>query len=217
MSNLQRLGGLAALVEAAAYIIGFALFFFVLDASSYVGPSRQVPFLVDNQLPITIGSLVIYVLFGCALVVLALALHERTKADAPLLAQFATAFGLIWAGMVIAGGMIFNIGMETVIALQPADPDQAATVWQAVGTVHEGLGGGIELVGGLWVLLISRAAMRTSVLPKALNYIGMLVGAAGVLTIIPGLDDLTEVFGLGQIIWFLWLGIVMLRTPMTVQ
>jgi hypothetical protein len=36
----------------------------------------------------------------------------------------------------------------------------------------------------------------------------------GILSIIPGLSDLSGVFGLDQMIWFAWLGIVLLRnTP----
>ena len=42
--------------------------------------------------------------------------------------------------------------------------------------------------------------------------LGALVGAVGILTIIPALNALVAVFGLGQIIWFVWLGTVLLRT-----
>jgi hypothetical protein len=37
------------------------------------------------------------------------------------------------------------------------------------------------------------------------------VGTVGIITIIPALNVLTGVFGLGQIIWFIWLGIAILR------
>jgi hypothetical protein len=74
------------------------------------------------------------------------------------------------------------------------------------------LGGAVELPGGLWLLLVSWAAWRGGELPKGLNYLGLLVGAAGVLTAVPTLGELGAVFGLGSIVWFLWLGIVLLRT-----
>ena len=48
--------------------------------------------------------------------------------------QAATAFGLIWAAVVFASGMVFNIGMETVIDLHGKDPAQAESVWQAVNS-----------------------------------------------------------------------------------
>ena len=70
------------------------------------------------------------------------------------------------------------------------------------------LGG--ELLGGLWVLLVSAAALRAGELPKALGWLGVAIGAAGVLSVVPALRDLAYGFGLLQIVWFVWLGIVML-------
>ena len=77
--------------------------------------------------------------------------------------------------------------------------------------MQEALGGGNEIVGGLWVLLLSWAALTSDKLPKLLNYLGVLIGLAGILTAVPTFGVLMDVFGLGQIVWFAWLGIVMLR------
>jgi hypothetical protein len=129
------------------------------------------------------------------------------------LAQAATAVGLTWAFVLVASGMIFNAGMGAVVGLHGTNPGQAVAAWQAIEPVAEGLGGsGGELLGGLWVLLVSVAAMRTRGLPKALNWLGLAIGAAGVLSVVPALKDLAYGFGSLQIVWFVWLGIVMLRT-----
>jgi hypothetical protein len=41
----------------------------------------------------------------------------------------------------------------------------------------------------------------------------MLVGAAGLFSSIPVIGVLgTVIFGLGKMLWFLWLGIIMLRS-----
>jgi hypothetical protein len=53
--------------------------------------------------------------------------------------------------------------------------------------------------------------LRAGQLPKALNWLGAMVGGAGLVTALPGLGELGAVFGLGLIVWFVWLGIVMLR------
>jgi hypothetical protein len=211
ISDLQKLGGISALIEAALYVTGFALFLTVLDPSGYEGHVQHVAFLADNQVASYIANLLIYVVFGVVLVVLVLALHARLKNGSPAIMQTATAFGLIWAGLVIASGMIANIGNSTVVGLFSENQDQAVSLWLAIITVQEALGGGNEIVGGLWVLLLSWAALRAGNLPKALNYIGALVGLAGILTVVPAFDVLMDVFGLGQIVWFAWLGIVMLR------
>lgn len=211
ISESQKLGGICALIEAALYVTGFALFLTVLDPSGYEGHVRKVEFLAQNQVAWYIANLLIYVVFGVVLVVLVLALHARLKNGSPAIVQTATAFGLIWAGLVIASGMIANIGNSTVLALFSENQDQAVSLWLAIVTVQEALGGGNEIVGGLWVLLLSWAALRAGELPKGLNYIGVLVGLAGILTAVPTLNVLMDVFGLGQIVWFAWLGIVMLR------
>jgi len=210
-SDLQKLGGIAALIEAALYITGFALFLTVLDPSGYEGHAQKIAFLTENQTTSYIANLLIYVVFGVMLVVLVLALHARLKNSSPAIMQTATAFGLIWAGLVIASGMIANIGNSTIVDLFSENQDQAVALWLAIITVQEALGGGNEIVGGLWVLLLSWAALRAGNLPKALNYIGLLVGLAGILTVVPAFDVLMDVFGLGQIVWFAWLGTVMLR------
>ncbi|MFO7537525.1 MAG: hypothetical protein R6X32_05640 [Chloroflexota bacterium] len=216
MNNLQKLGGVAALITAATFIAGFGLLFTLLVPAGYfaaeVDPLQNVAFLADNQAIMYIWYLIIYVIFGLFLVVLSLALHERLQAGSPALAQIATAFGLIWAGLVIASGMVANIGTGVVVDLYGHDPAQAASVWLAVNAVVVGLGGGNEIVGGVWLLLVSGAAWQARMLGNALNYLGMIVGTAGILTtVLPTLEALGAVFGLGSIVWFIWVGITMLK------
>ncbi len=76
--------------------------------------------------------------------------------------------------------------------------------------VVEGLGGGIEIVGGLWMFFLCADTVKSGGLPKGLSVLGLIIGAAGILTIYPA-DILTEIFGIGQIVWFIWLGTFMLR------
>ena len=81
----------------------------------------------------------------------------------------------------------------------------------------DGIGGGVEVLGGLWMLLISWVALKTGKLSKALNYIGLVIGLAGIITVVPALGELGGmIFGLGQIVWFLWVGIIMLRNSPSV-
>ena len=93
----------------------------------------------------------------------------------------------------------------------PTDPSHAGTVWLAISSVPQQLVGRIEIVGGIWILLISWTALRAGRLPRARNYLGVAVGVAGVLTVVPALDALVTVFELGLFVWFVWLGIVMFR------
>ena len=216
MTKLQKWGGMAALYEALAYIIGFVGFIAIVNVGGIADPLQKVAAIVENQGLLTALHLIVYVAWGATLVVLTLALHERLDGKRSALARTATAFGLIWAVLVIASGMINNVGMEIVAGLQASHPEQAATVWLAIESVFNGLGGGVEVVGGIWVLLLSVAGLRSGNLPRALHYLGYLVGAAGVVSVVPALAEISaSLFGLTQIVWFAWLGVAMLRRPKT--
>lgn len=212
MNTLQKPGGFAALYLAAAYLIGIVLFLVVLDTLSMTDPAQRVDLLVEKQLVIFSTNLLMYVFFGVFLIILSLALYDRLKSSAPAIMQVATAIGMIWAGSLIASGMVANAGIAPVVALYAQDPAQAALAWQGIETVASGLGNGNgEILGGLFTLLVSLAALRAGGLPKGLNILGLFVGAVGIISMIPGLTVLFGIFGLSQVIWFVWLGIVLLR------
>ena len=209
----QSMGGFAALYLAMAYVVAMPYFLVFVKYQDVVDPAEKVALLVGNHGSMQAMHLITYVIFGIVLAILVLALYERLRGGSPLLTQAATAVGLIWAFVLVASGMIFNAGMAAVVGLHGTSPAQAVSAWQAIEPVTEGLGGsGGELLGGLWVLLVSVAALRTRGLPKVLNWLGVVIGSAGILSVVPVLKDLGYVFGLLQIAWFAWLGIVMLRT-----
>ncbi len=211
--QLQKWGGAAALYEALAYVIGIVGFVLIVNISEIANPLQKVAAIAENQGLLSLLHLIVYVIWGASLVVLTLALHDRLQGEASALTRTATAFGMIWSVLVIASGMIYNIGMEMVVGLHAIDPAQAATVWLAIEAVFTGLGGGVEVVGGIWVLLLSVAGLRNGGLPRSFSYFGFLVGAAGLITMIPTLGEIGGmVFGLTQILWFAWLGIAMLTT-----
>ena len=122
MNNLQKIGGIAALYLAAAYVVGIVLFLFVLDYPNIVDPAQKVALIVDKQMVIYSTNLMLYVIFGVVLMVLALALYERLKASPPVIMQVATAIGIIWAGSLVASGMVANAGIAPVVALYSKDP-----------------------------------------------------------------------------------------------
>ena len=199
MNNLQKWGGIAALGHAAALVVGmvlsFTLMFPLLDAA----PDQVLKFLADNQTLVYLWNLIVYWGSAITLVIMVLALYERLKAGSPALMQTATVFGFIWAGLIIGTGnlMLHNLGV--VANLYGKDPAQAAAAWTA-------------LVRSLWVLLLSLAALRTGGLTRAPSYLGVFLGIAGILTMIPALaETMFMIFGPGMMVWSAWVGIVMLR------
>lgn len=209
----QTIGALAALFGALAYCVGFVFMLGVLGPAlkGLEAPGQKLVVLLGMAPWITSWYIVIYVLFGVALTVLVVVLHEALAGAGSLKMKVASAFGLMWAGMVIAAGMLGCIALATAGKLHAQYPEQAVTAWHTLSAVQEGLGGGIEVVGGLWLVLVSLSARALSCFPRWLNFLGIGVGVAGLLTVLPPLTDLGAVFGVGQIVWFSWLGIVLLN------
>ncbi len=211
-SGFQKTGGAAGIIAALTFLFGVAMFVTTFGplTTGELSAAETVAFLRDNQSIFYVWNLVIYVLFGIVQAVLTLALHERLKTAAPGASQVAATLGLIWSGLVIASGMVANVGAAAVIDLHATDPSTAGTVWSAVASVYKGIGGGNEIVGGLWLLVVSWIGLRGTP-PKALSYVGMLVGAAGIVTLVPPLAEVGAIFGLGIIAWYVWVGSTLLR------
>lgn len=199
--------GLCAIFLALLYIGAFIYFgaFWAYPYSAEV--SDQLEYLSNNHLLIGSVYFSIYTLFGVVLSVLVLGLYEKHSTLKTLyVSKLATLFGVLWVGLVIASGMIFVIGLGSVVDLAPTNIERASETWHIVILLTESLGGGNELVGGIWVLLISLCNLSSKIFSKWLNYIGLFVGAAGIATIYPA-KIFTEIFGISQIIWFIWVGI----------
>ena len=213
MKDLRKPGGVSALIAASTVVVGLGMFATMLTdyTTGDPEPAESVAFVADNHATLYIWNTITLIVFGALLVVVALTLHERLKDRTPVLAQISAAFGLIWAGLLLAGGMVTNIGLGAVADLSASQSTQAESVWLTLDAVQSGLTGGNEIVGGIWILLISWAALKTASLPKALNYLGLVMGVSALATVVPALEMVAIVFGLGLIVWFAWLGIFLLR------
>jgi hypothetical protein len=208
-----KVGGLGALYLGAAYVVAMLYFLVFVKYTDVVDPVEKVSSIVANHGGLRMMNLISYEVFGIVLAILALTLHAHLRRGAPVLAQAGAVVGCIWATMLVASGLVNSAGGAAVVELHATNPAQAVATWQAIEPVADGLGSsGGELLGGLWVLLVSVAALRAAVFPKALNWSGIVVGAAGLVSVVPGMAAGAYVFGLLQIVWFVWLGIVLLRT-----
>jgi len=212
MKTLLKVGGIAALIHASAYIVGMVLgvtlIFPILDAD----PGQYVAFVADHQTLVYLWNLISYWGSAITLVVMALALYHRLKAGTPALVQTATVFGLIWAALIIGSANLMLRDIGVISGVYAKDPAQAAMLWSVLEAIENGIVSGNEMVGSLWVLLISIAALRVRGFARIFNYFGVAISTAGILTIIPGLaETMRMIFGPGMIVWSIWLGAVLLQ------
>ena len=210
----ERLSGLSAILAGLTYVVGFWVYFSVLGPAQYgslsVAAEDHVRFLIDN-LEFMLGwNLIIYVLNAVLMVVLVVGLHASLGENAGWLSQTARAFGLIWAGLILAAGMVNNIGTTQIVRLADVDMEAAIQLWRSIIVVGSGLGGGNEVTGGLWIFLVSLTAHQTKRLPRLVNALGGLIGLAGIISTIPPLASANMIFGLGFIVWFFAIGSILM-------
>ncbi|MGL1921593.1 MAG: DUF4386 domain-containing protein [Hyphomicrobiales bacterium] len=216
MKNIAKIGGIAALIEAATYLFGMAILFTYLTpantGNSDADMLQKVGFLVDNSTLIYIWNLVIYIVNAIFLAVLAVVLYKRLEIKTPVLAQLSLTFGSIWATLVLGAGMVANVGFAEVVRLHETDTQAATSLWHIVHTIENGLGGGNEIAGGVWALVLGLGFLASKCFSKPLGYFSLIIGAAGLATIFPPFSEIGgAIFGLGFILWFIWVGIALLR------
>ena len=214
MKNLQKAGGVSAIIAAATYLLAMGLVVSMLKpmADSTLGFQEYMAFLIANKLLVFLWHFSMYLINGFCLTVLVLALYERLKNSSPRLAKIGSAFGLIWTAFVFLSGMIVNYGNESLIALYGRNQGQAEALKNALDTITMGIDSSDKYLGCLWVGLVSLAAFKNKVFPKTFNVFGLAISAAGLIgTMIPALVSVSYVFGIGAIVWWLAVGIYMLR------
>ncbi|MGB3186161.1 MAG: hypothetical protein WBG36_08225 [Ornithinimicrobium sp.] len=215
LTTLVRAGGIGAQVVAGTYVIGFlAMAAYLMPrglTSPIDDPSGSLGFLVDHQAEMAGWYFVLYLLGGVAMALVSLGVSERLRA-APTLARIGAALGLIWSGMLVASGSIAMVGQHAAVELHTQDPDLAINTWVSVSVIQDALGGGVEVVGALWVAVVGFAALRTRALSAGLGGLALGLAAVGMATVIPAASEAaTDVFGLGLILWFTWLGLALGR------
>ncbi len=216
MKTLQKVGGISALICAGTYILALGLLTTVLTpmADAALPFDQFIAFFLPHQTLIFLWHFAMYLVNGTFLALLTLALYHRLNPSAPGLALAAACFGLLWTGLVFASGFITLYGWETIGRLAATDPAQAATLRLVVDTITLGIDHSDRFLGCLWVLLTSWAALRSGQLAKPLNFLGIAIGVAGLVSsVAPALNVLGYAFGVGIIVWWVWLGIVLLRHP----
>ena len=215
MFDMGRSGGVASLVMAACYVAGFAIFAGLLDRTGYDGMAGELAFTLDNLTVIAAAMSLIYLVFAAALVVLAESLRTTFELAQAELSRLSHAFAIIWATLLMGCGMIALVGLQSVADLAGSEPDRAATVLATLGIVQNGLGGGIECVGGVWSILVGWMLLRLQAGPRMLGWLAVVIGVCGIATVAAPLRELSALFGVAQIIWFAWLGIHLLQRART--
>ncbi len=212
--NSNQLAGTASMLMALIYVCAFIYFGAMVSFPASNEADVVMAFVTQNVNALWIAYFTIYVIFGVLLAVVVIAIDDILSScvnqTQNRLLRMGTLFGKIWVCLVIASGMIATIGMSHAVSLTAVSNEEAYRLWGVVSMLVESLGGGNELVGGVWVLLTSITALKQRMFGNTVNYTGCFVGLAGIATIYPA-EVFTEIFGITQIIWFIAIGVSLIK------
>lgn len=212
MKNTRKIGGISAIILTVIYIVGIVMNATMLDTSGIKDPVELIYFMKEHAGLMYSWITLLYVVFGIVLVFVYVTIYEVLREKDDYMAKIATSFGVIWSVLVIASGMVHNVGMTMAIDMLAVNPEKAGDLFTMINSIHIGLGGGNEIPGAIWTLLVSIIALKHHLFKKWVNITGIIVGIAGILTIVPSLfNSAVMVFALGQMVWWIGLGVLFVK------
>lgn len=195
---------ISALICAMCYIVGIT-YIAVIAPNFAESVMSQFQHLVKYPSSMMVWYAILYIVFGLSLLMLNHSLrYVLPRKNSNAMWSFSFRIGDIWAGFVLATGfiMISTIGFfQHHGELQ----DSFVVIWQTMYILVQSIGGGIELLGGIWMITITIICRQNQLINRFTLFLGLIIGMAGLLTIFPKLEQLALVFGLGQILWFICL------------
>jgi hypothetical protein len=213
IKRTQSIIGIASsLYMALAYLAGIIIFIVVLRYPELTEAIDKVKIIIEMKSMMFLTNLIMYVLFGPVLVLFILFLKSMLENNESILVRFSAITGFIWAGSLTASGMIANGSIEPITRLFSDNPDQAIYLWQMLDIVSLSIGNGNgEILGGLMTLGFGIAMLKDKNFFRGLGVFGIIVGAVGIVSLIPALVDLAAVFGILQLVWFVLTGFSSIR------
>ena len=157
--GLQPWGAASLFGMALCYVTLFVIYGAVLPAPTANDMASKIHRLVEHQTLVQWTYIVGYILFACLLSIAVQTLHRR-YGNTSLLINTTSLFGLFWVVVLLCTGMIGITVLELLSNQYLDDQANSQIVYVALVLLESALGGGIEFIGGMWVLLLGIAGWR---------------------------------------------------------
>jgi hypothetical protein len=185
VTRLQEAGGMAALIQGVGLISLLVIFFGVLPArgmsvADLADPAKALPLASGQPLLLLWLTIIAGVLADTLTLLLVLGLHDRLRSNSPALSRVFMTFGFLSYFLFIATGLLNYTGVRELAAIYPGNVAGASSAYFALNGAIDALRNGGSFAAGLWVFLLSFAALRGGGLPRALGYYGALAGVLNV-------------------------------------
>ena len=204
-----RIAGWSSLLCACCHLSGFfVILVWLPDFIDGVGTRLHAATVYGVTMAVWYS--IIFFLFGSSLLVFTYQIQQLTRNRDTTLRGGAIMASYVWVAYLIASGII---AVGSIIYINQLSDSIQTETWYAIDTIQNGLGNGVEWVGGIWMLLINALFLQQRWPSVNVAVLGLIAGVAGLLTIIPPLANAGAVFGMLQIVWFIWIASRLLRAP----
>jgi len=222
MTNTDNNQTTAMSTYGAFALIGMALCYLALIIiyGVFVGPAPsndiadKIAYLLEHKQLVQFTYIIGYLLFACLLTVVIQAINTRHKSN---LITIASMFGFCWIVVLFSAGMMGITSLELLSNLDKAQLTESKVIYYSNLLLVESLGGGIELLGGLWVGLLGVYAWQQKSISNSFAIFSLIKGSIGIATVFTSADILRDLFGLTGVIWFLWLAKTLLTNKKAVK
>ncbi len=201
MSIFKKFAVVSAVYGGFSYIAGMFVYLVLLGDDGATTAAEQVAFVNQNAFLMHITTLHIYILFSVGIITIAVYGYLKLKSIQPVLALLSLISGVIWSTLLVASGFIsmaFTSALMSGVAT-----DSLVTAWSAVKIIGDALGGGNELIGGVFTGLLSLALFKAHLSTMCTSGLGLIVFVGGFISALPYLADVgIGIFVISQILWF---------------
>lgn len=201
MTLFKKLAAISAVYGGLSYIGGIFVYLQLLKYDSVSTADEQLAIIGNNPVLVHITTLHIYIIFSFGIILLATYLYLKLKDQQPVLGLLSLISGVVWSTLLIASGFI-TMGVTTLL-MNGTPVSEIAAAWQAIDIVSNALGGGNELIGGIFTGLVSLALYKTRYSSLATSLLGAVVFIGGIVSALPYSADVgIGIFVISQILWF---------------
>lgn len=197
--------GFASLGCAACFVVGFIMIFWI-EPGVNLDPSLRLNFILNNGVFFQIWYFIIFVVFGACLLILIKGLSQWIGTQETISHNLSVLTGFIWSAYALCCGLVAILSIQYLLHLPSS---QQSSNWYVIYAIQIGLGDGAEWVGGIWLVVLSFRLFRYKKGAVSFRVVSLLIGVTGCLAIFPNYAFAGAIFGMSQIIWFIWLSFLL--------